>query len=380
MKTKYLWFLLSIIALLITAGIWWFSCQLPTPPALPTQPPATGSLSPSKPESNTNITNQENNGGHDQSNPYAGLSADELLKNKPPMFKTQTVPPPTPEEKAMWQWREAMQKADPGYAYKTPIEFYGKVVDQNDQLIAGATVDLEWTGIRGEALDKATKTTGEDGRFMLTGVQGKLLVVRVYKEGCVEGKEAEGYYDYVDFSEPSFHIPDSNNPIIFRLWMLGNPEPMFKWYPDGSLTVDGKPCWLDVKTGRIGSAGDVAFSVMRHNLEKGRESGYTLTVQSAPGVGMAMNTGEEFMFQAPASGYQTVIRIEQAAKRDRSDRDFKTTQNLHFYVRTADGKYAAVEAEVRQHAPPEAQLVALIFYNPSGSRNLEFDDKKQINR
>jgi hypothetical protein len=380
MKNKYIWFTVSIVAVLMMVGIWRSFRQSPTQPSLLTQTPTTGSLPPSKPQSSTNVTTQENNAGNGLANPYAELSADELMKKKPPMFKTQIVPPPTPAEKAMWQWREAMQKADPGYAYKTPIEFYGKVVDQNDQPVAGATVDMNWTGIRGEALDKATKTTGADGQFVLTGVQGKLLIVWVHKYDCISKVGAQGDYNFVDFSEPNFYSPDPKNPVVFHVWKLGNPEPMYYWNPYGKLSVDGKLVWLNIQNGRIGSTGDLAFSVVRHDLEKGRESGYTLTVQSAPGVGMAMSVGEEFMFQAPANGYQPVIRIEQAAMRNRSDMDFKVTQTMQFYVRTTDGKYAAVKAEVGQSGYPEASLEAFIYFNPSRSRNLEFDQNKWINR
>jgi hypothetical protein len=380
MKSKHIWFTIFGIVLLTAASIWWFFRQLPASSPNQIQPLTSSAPPASKPESNTNVTPQGKNDSRDQSNPYAGSPADELLKKKPPMFKTQTVPPRTPEEKAMWQWREAMGKADPGYAYKTPIEFYGKVVDQNGQLVAGATVDLEWTGIRGEALDKATKITGTDGRFVLTGVQGKLLVVRVHKADCISQVSAQGDYDFADFSAHNFYMPDSNNPIVFRVWKLGNPEPMYCWYPGGDFLTDGKPFWVDVKNGRVGITGDVAFSVIKNNPEQGRDSGYTLTIQAASGGGITMSGEGEFMFQAPVSGYQSIIRIEQIARRGRSDNDFKTTQNILLYVRTADGKYAAMKARVIQYDSPKANLDTLIFFNPSGSRNLEFDDKKQINR
>jgi hypothetical protein len=381
MKTKHIWFTIFSIALFLGVVTWCFFYQSPASSHNHSGLIGTNLTTESKPKiNNTNGTDQQNYGVNDQYSLYTGLSADELLKNKPPMFKTQTVPPSTPAEKAMWLWREAMEKVDPDYANKTPIEFYGKVVDQNGQPVAGATADLQWTGIQGEALDKATKITGTDGRFVLSGVEGKLLSVWVHKDGCVGKMEVQGDYDFADFSAPNFYLPDSNNPIVFRVWKLGNSEPMFKNHAYGDLTVDGKLFWLDVKNGRFGDVGDVAFSVFRHNLEKGRESGYTLTVQAAPGGGMTVSSGEEFMFQAPAGGYQTAIRIEQAAMRNGSDMGFKVTQNLRFYMRTADGKYMAVSAEVGQSGFPKADVSALIFYNPSGSRNLEFDDKKQINR
>jgi len=310
--------------------------------------------------------------------PYAGLSAEELWKRKPKMEKSKFYPPETPEEIGRWQWFRAMLKADPVFEAKTPIEFYGKVVDQNGEPVSGAQVDMNWTVVGGNN-SKQLKTRN-DGLFELTGVEGKFLSLFIYQQGYLPGKQSHGGYEYGDFSNQFFHIPDPNNPVVFTLWKLGDSEPMYLWYLSRDLTVDGRQLWINVKNGKDGEIGDIGFSVVRHDPNGDASSGYTLNVQVGAGAGIAMSHGEEFMFQAPEVGYEPFIQIEQKPSQGGLDTSFKGTQKLRFYVKTQDGKYAAVDAEIGQYNIPGAGLRVLIYYNPSGSRNLEFDDKKQINR
>ena len=56
------------------------------------------------------------------------------------LFKSTNYPPQTAEEKAQWEWWDAMEKTDPDFQWKMPIEFYGKVVDQFGQPVVNAEV------------------------------------------------------------------------------------------------------------------------------------------------------------------------------------------------------------------------------------------------
>ncbi|HSP43191.1 MAG TPA: carboxypeptidase-like regulatory domain-containing protein, partial [Luteolibacter sp.] len=224
--------------------------------------------------------------------PYAGLSAHELWKLRPPMRKSEVYPPKTAAQFAMWQWWRAMRQADGNFEHKTPIEFYGKVVDQNNQPIGGATVNLQWSIIGGT--DNRTLKTESDGRFSITGIQGKGISVYAFKSRYLTGLRGKGSYEYAGFYEHNFHVPDPNNPVVFQLWKLGESEPMYKWIASVDLSVDGKPTSVDIKTGRISSAGELSFSVMRDEQPGSRQSGYTLTVRAANGGGIATSSDEEF--------------------------------------------------------------------------------------
>ncbi len=131
---------------------------------------------------------------------------------------------------------------------------------------------------------------------------------------------------------------------------------------------------LNVPSGKIGS-GDLAFTI---NLGRGRgEYGpdYTLTVQGSGGAGIAPSS-EEFLFDAPESGYQSALTLEQVA----TDPKYSLGKKLRFFVKTGAGKYAAVEVEIDvREKTRNAGFFAIIYYNPSGSRNLEFDQNKWLN-
>ncbi|MEJ0089789.1 MAG: hypothetical protein WDM80_08610 [Limisphaerales bacterium] len=58
------------------------------------------------------------------------------------LFKSTNYPPQTAGEKAMWEWWDAMDKADPQFQWKMPIEFYGKVVDQFGEPVPEAMAEL----------------------------------------------------------------------------------------------------------------------------------------------------------------------------------------------------------------------------------------------
>ena len=73
------------------------------------------------------------------------------------LFKSTNYPPQTAEEKAQWEWWDAMDKADPDFQWKMPIEFYGKVVDQFGEPVVGATVDFVWTTVVGPVPDPQTQ-------------------------------------------------------------------------------------------------------------------------------------------------------------------------------------------------------------------------------
>ena len=51
---------------------------------------------------------------------------------------------------------------------------------------------------------------------------------------------------------------------------------------------------------------------------------------------------------------------------------------MKFYLKTPDGKYAAMQAEITHMTVPEAEVNLSAYVNPSGSRNLQYDATKRI--
>jgi hypothetical protein len=292
----------------------------------------------------------------------------------PTSFKYTNYPPESDERKALWAWWHRMEKLDPGFEWKMPISFYGKVVDQFGASVSNASGEFTWTVIGGSR--QRTVESDAGGRFSIDGISGKRLGVDVFKTGFLRTRESRQSFEYAEFFDARFHVPDPAKPVVFRLQRLLGADPMYKHIPSGRIPLNEGGLALDAASGRFGDSGDVAFQVQAEPREGGDERDYVLTLKAIAGAAFALSE-EEFLFEAPESGYTT----EHTIKCSSGDRTFRPTQRFRFYLKTRGGRYAAVEAQIALlRRASDAQILAVVYYNPSGSRNLEFDHRKWLNR
>jgi len=73
-------------------------------------------------------------------------------------------------------------RSDPKWEWKVPIQFYGKVVDENLSPVRDAKVNFQWTDLS-HGTSEADSVSDVQGNFSLAGVQGKRLFVHVTKPG-----------------------------------------------------------------------------------------------------------------------------------------------------------------------------------------------------
>jgi len=296
--------------------------------------------------------------------PYKGQSLKELWRVRDGFFKSGTVPTGSNEVQRLWQWYRAIDKADPAFGGKTPIEFYGKVMDQYGNPVPSATVNLCW----GKGTNLLMQTL-QDGSFIFSGATGAGLDIRLYRNGYDAGRQSYAYFHYANFFDEKFHLPNPTNPVVFRLQKLENPEPMYVRSTSLALDVTNTVVWVDVCTGEKGASGDIGFSLVRDEFPGKRSSGYTLNILTQAGGGVVI-TNEEFMFHAPESGYSPQKAIPHRPSGS-NDQRFDPCMELQLYLKTADAKYAAIEVAAGQFMKPEAYVRLVTHFNPSGSRNLE---------
>jgi len=293
---------------------------------------------------------------------------------RPKLFKSLKYPPETPEEKAMWDWWHRMEKRDERFQWKTPIEFYGRVLDQHDQSVPEAKVTLGWTASGGSK--SGSVRSDANGYFEFTGERGKYLDVDVSKPGYVGGKQARKGFEYAAFFEFDFHAPDAKRPVIFRLWKLGRAEPLYLWTMSKDVGVDDQPIWISARTGKVGPTGDLSISVWRSiqgDLRSMTPFDLRITLRAAPG-GEIVQTTDDLMYLAPETGWTPEIVIS----RHVGPPWYGSVEEPKIYMRTPEGKYAALEVKIDQFTKPGAGIQIVGYMNPSGSRNLEFDQKKQL--
>ena len=276
----------------------------------------------------------------------------------------------------MWEWWNKMEEIDPQFQWKTPIQFYGRVIDQFEEPVAGASVKFVWSIIGGASEKK--ERSASDGTFSLTGAQGKGLTVTIHKDGYLPSHQAMQSFEFAEFFNDQFYVPAREAPVVFRLRKLTGAEPIAKYLANTEFSISGAPVVLNVETGKIEESGDIA--VIAAVVGAGSRNGpdYAITLRALNGAGFAISD-DEFLFLAPASGYRSEETITQLA----SQSGYNLVRKARFYVRTRSGNFAAVELETTLydlHNGGKAGFHALVYYNPSGSRNLEFDQKKMINR
>jgi len=152
--------------------------------------------------------------------PYTGKSLTALWRARDGFFKDGRTPTGSNEVQRLRQWYQAMDNADPAFGSKTPIEFYGKVMDQYGNPVSSATVKLYW----GKGTNLLMQTL-QDGSFIFSGATGAGLDVRIYKNGYTKGSQSYGSFEYANFFDAKFHLPNPAHPVIFRLQKLENPKP-----------------------------------------------------------------------------------------------------------------------------------------------------------
>ncbi len=274
---------------------------------------------------------------------------------------------------------EAFAKAD------GPVVFYGKVIDQNNDPVVGATVEakiLYYGGFSllkmrdGDDNDKyhsSVLTTDSSGKFTVSGNKGKSLDINISKEGY---KSPEGRLSYVyDPNERKLrHHPSPGNPVILTMWKKGKIEEglikrkiLFKFDSDGTeqgvSLIDGK--WL--KTNITDAALIVSVAADIPEGTRPRRYNWSLTID-VPNGGI-IETSDAFLYQAPEEGYQNPYTLTMSADDSKWRGDIS---NKKFYVKARNGDiYASIILGCHSYSNNKALVKMKTFVNPNGSRNLE---------
>lgn len=264
-----------------------------------------------------------------------------------------------------------MKKVDRNYDFKVPIEFYGKVLDQHDNPVPKAEIQLSINTING--ITNQSIYSHEDGSFSLSGVKGKFLTVNVFGREGYAGVHSTGYgdYNYAIPGEFNFHVPNSNNPVIFKIWKYGTPEPIERKTIYTNVKPDGTIGWIDMQSGSSGIRG-MGISVVDHLPGNKKKSYVTYKVISGDGCGI-IETSDDPMFMPPDKGFTKEI-IHEAHWMEGQSSQIESGK-FRFYIKYADNSYGAVMAEMRFASEDKCDVTLCISHNPSGSRNLEYDPK-----
>ena len=256
--------------------------------------------------------------------------------------------------------------------WQVPIEFYGKVVDENEQPVAGAAVQFHWTETPTEARDEkpgetSSASSDASGLFALHGAKGPSLSVEVSKDGYYTSRTNPWSFFYTLNGHFS---PDALNPIIFHLRKKGEGVSLvLADFPTFAHIVqlhhDGTPVELDLFNGKAASSGggQIKLELWRDVSVPNAQIFNWKCQISAPDGGI-VQCNDEFGFQAPESGYQPSFVVDMPV----TNQNWQTEMRTSFYIKTSNNDYGRVDFYLLAYNGVYTLHSAI---NPTGSRNLE---------
>jgi len=276
------------------------------------------------------------------------------------VLPTKTSSQPTPDARSQ-------QALAPWY---TPIEFYGKVIDENSNPVAGASVHFRWaTQTEDIAATTSITESDADGLFSLQGKHGRSLDVSVSKDGYYNSRKDKTGFLYALGSD--IYSPSMINPVVFHLRKKGKGESLIVTdFPVGmgqiaQLHHDGTPVEVDLlKDDQVPAGnGQLKLEFLR-DITNINKQPFDWKLQLSLLGGGLIPTDEEFAYQAPASGYQSSIVIDMAA----TNQNWLGEVRSKYYIQLSDGKYGRIDFYL---LPRNGVFTIHSAINPSGSRNLE---------
>jgi hypothetical protein len=282
--------------------------------------------------------------------------------NAQPASASAPTPTPVDPKVAKMEARVAAENA-------TPIDVYGKVIDQFGQPVIDAKVNAGTLLIKGfdrSGGEEFSTVTDTQGRFSFTGLHGARFGLGFERLGYeYDPKRYVGWWDS--------YKPDPDNPMVFHMWKLQGAEPMVHTSIQAGLACDGTPRKFDPLTGRR-DAGYLVATLTRNpvNIDPGKPFDWTLTLEIAGGGLIPIN--DLYPDEAPADGYQSSVAINMPS----DAKNWTPSVVLSYYI--FDGKnYGRITINIMaNYQPPPTHFEIDSYVNPAGSRNLEFDPAKQV--
>jgi len=283
----------------------------------------------------------------------------------PDTSKATTVPPVAITPKAV-PGESSVTNSQLLADWQAPIEFYGRVIDENSNPVAGANITFKWAEIPAPDGNRtATTESDAEGLFSLHGKRGPSLAVWVGKNGYYAPHRGQWGFNYA--LGPDIISPDPQNPIVFVLHKKGKGESLIVMKRNYGIPRDGTPVSIDLTTGATTTSKSGNLVVQCWTQDAGKRSGEKYDwhcVVSIPGGG-AVTNNEEFAFEAPENGYAPSLEIAMPADRP----DWRDDVDLKFYYRLADGRYGRMTFSMVAFGHHFCMIDSVL--NPSGSRNLE---------
>jgi hypothetical protein len=260
--------------------------------------------------------------------------------------------------------------ADPEYEGKQPINFYGRVVDENEQPVEGATVDFKWTDLSPNGTSEYHTVSDASGLFSMVNQRGKRLSVTASKPGYYSAGDArQASFEYANPADGLFR-PDPNRPVILHLRKKGTGTELvtsqygMKPYFGVTMPLDGSRVYVDLVERKTGATGPIKVSQNKPPVEEWKQAAEWSFRMEIPDGGF-VEQNDEFPFEAPENGYQPVIEFDF----QKGEANWADGVKKDFYIKFGNPpRYGRLRLETLIDMAGARFTYAI---NPDGSRYLE---------
>jgi len=255
--------------------------------------------------------------------------------------------------------------------FSTPIDFHGKVVDQNDEPISNASIKYSVTDkYSWSSPPEKSMQADENGRFRIKS-NGLSLYVNVQHPKCYP-KHGQSYTFQPRANSSGSEIT-GENPYIFKLNRMGETEPLLHG-KSGSIRVprNGTPVTVNLRTGKMDSSGSLVIQAWTEDQRANQKQYDWRCKVSVPNGGL-IERSDGYDFTAPEKGYVQYDEIVMSAEMDSG---WQRQVQKEYYVTLGDGTFARLKFRIIAHGDHFAVVES--YVNPSGSRNLEYDPTKVV--
>jgi hypothetical protein len=230
-----------------------------------------------------------------------------------------------------WAIVREKDRVDHNWEWRMPINFYGRVLDQNGQPVPAAKIEFGWTDLSAAGSSTETTSSAADGSFSLQGKKGRVLGVDVSKEGYYKVRsERLNSFDYAGFWEANYYEADPARPVTFHLRRKGPGEALSAGETQPPLLPDGAPARVDLLNGgRVSADGQIEISAFT-NTEKYPPRRFDWHASIAVPGGGLIEHDLEFPFEAPEDGYAPRVAFEMPANAPNWKRSVEKTYFIRF--------------------------------------------------
>jgi hypothetical protein len=257
--------------------------------------------------------------------------------------------------------------------FDAPISFFGKVQDQNGTPVAAAKVEFGAIDKFWQSGSNYNALSDDKGMFAITGIKGAGLTVAVSKEGYggINGLSYQSFGYGMPPDSTRKRPPSRDAPAVFVLRKKAAADPLVAFRRDIMVPKDGTPVEISIRDGKrvAGNMGDVVFRCWTADEVKDAQGRYPWHAQmSVRGGGIQERGNPELEFEAPEEGYASSLEVNmlEGSAQWREDSDHE------YWFKLRNGTYGRMRCRITTGG--EHFVTVDVVLNPSGSRNLEYDE------